>query len=264
MTVRIRRIAATIGLLVVAAASIAVTRGDELVLLSAVGMRQVILALAPTYALETRQRLAVTFDSGAVIARRVRAGEQVDFVVIPRPAIDDLVRAGAVEAASVVDVAKSTVGLAVRKGVGKPDISSPQALRRALLAAKSIARPDPALGGASGVHIAQVLERLGIAEELRSRTILASHPDKEQEMPGSFVASGRAEIALHQIQELLAVPGIEVVGSLPGDLAGSFLFSAGIVTASPRKEAGRQLLALLQRPETVALIKGKGMDAVVR
>ena len=103
-------------------------------------------------------------------------------------------------------------------------------MRQVLLAAKSIARPDPALGGSSGVHIAQVLERLGVAEALRSRTILASNPDREHEMPGAFVASGRAEIALHQIQELSAVPGIEVVGALPGDLAGSFLFSAGILT----------------------------------
>jgi hypothetical protein len=102
---------------------------------------------------------------------------------------------------SVIDVASSTVEVAVRKGTPKPDISSPEAVRRTLLAAKSIARPDPSLGGSSGVHIAQALEHLGITEELRSTTILASRPDREQEMPGSFVASGRAEIALHQIQE---------------------------------------------------------------
>lgn len=261
---RIHLIAAAVAFLGAAGSSIAVMRGEELVLLSAVGMRQVILALAPTCELETGRGLAVTFDSGAVIARRVQAGEDADLVIIPRPAIDDLVRAGVVEATSVLDIAKSTVGLAVRKGVGKPDISSPEALRRVLLGAKSIARPDPALGGASGVHIAQVLERLGIAEALRSRTILASNPDREQEMPGSFVASGRAEIGLHQIQELLAVPGIEVVGALPGDLAGSFLFSAGILTKSPRKEAGRQVLEVLKRPETLALITSKGMEAVLR
>ena len=261
---RILVIAATVAVLVPAGSSTAVPRGEELVLLSAVGMRQVMAALGPSFERETGHRLAITFNSGAIIQRRVQAGETADLVIVPRPAIDDLVRSGAVEAASVLDVAKSTVGLAVRKGGRRPDISSPEALKRVLLAAKSIARPDPALGGSSGVHIAQVLERLGIAEALRSRTILASHPDREHEMPGAFVASGRAEIALHQIQELLAVPGIAVVGALPGDLAGSFLFSAGILTASPRKAAGRQFLEVLKRPETLALIKRKGMQAVVR
>lgn len=237
---------------------------DDLKVLSAVGLRQVMVALAPKFEQETGHKLAVTFDSGAVIARRVQGGEAADVVIIPRGAIDDLVRRDTVRATSVVDVASSTVGLAVRKGVLKPDISSPEAIRRTLLAAKSIARPDPSLGGSSGVHIEQVLERLGIAADLRSRTILASHPDKEQEMPGSFVASGRAEIALHQIQELMAVPGIEVVGPLPGDLKGAFLFSAGLLARSKRQVAGRQLLEFLTRPQTLALIKAKGMEPAVR
>jgi molybdate transport system substrate-binding protein len=237
---------------------------QELKVLSAVGVRQVMVALAPTFERETGHKLAITFDSGAVIARRVQDGEAADIVIIPRAAIDDLVRTGAVAATSVIDVASSTVGVAVRKGTPKPDISSPEAVRRTLLAAKSIARPNPSLGGSSGVHIAQVLEHLGIAEELRSRTILASRPGREEEMPGSFVASGRAEIALHQIQELMAVPGITIVGPLPGDLRGAFLFSAGLRAGSKHEDAGRQLLDVLKRPETLALIKSTGMEPAAR
>jgi molybdate transport system substrate-binding protein len=239
-------------------------RDEELKVLSAVGLRQVMIALTPRFEQETGHTLAVTFDSGAVIARRLQGGEAADVVVIPRAAIDGLVRAGTAVATSVVDVASSAVGVAVRRGAPKPDISSPEAFRRTLLAAKSIARPDPSLGGSSGLHIEHVLGRLGIGEQLRSRTILASHPDREQEMPGSFVASGRAEIALHQIQELMAVPGIEIVGPLPGDLRGAFMFSAGLVARSKREEAGRQLLDLLKRPETLALIKSKGMEPAGR
>jgi len=237
---------------------------QELKALSAVGMRQVMVALARTFEQETGHKLAITFDSGAVIARRVQGGEAADIVIIPRAAINDLVRSGTVVATSVIDVASSTVGVAVRKGAPKPDISSPEAVRRTLLTAKSIARPDPALGGSSGVHIAQVLEHLGVAEELRSRTVLASNPDREQEMPGAFVASGRAEIALHQIQELMAVPGLDIVGPLPGDLKGAFLFSAGLRAGSKRAEAGRHLLEILKRPETLALIKSKGMEPAAR
>jgi molybdate transport system substrate-binding protein len=236
----------------------------EVKVLSAVGMRQVILALTPRFERETGHKLAITFDSGAVIARRVQRGEATDIVVIPRAAINDLVRVGAVSATSVIDVARSTVGVAVRQGAPLPDISSPEAVRRTLLAAKSIARPDPSLGGSSGVHIERVLEYLGITEELRSRTILASHPDREEEMPGSFVASGRAEIALHQIQELMAVPGLQIVGPLPGDLKGEFLFSAGICAGSQHEKVGRRLLEMFEKPETRALIISKGMEPATR
>jgi molybdate transport system substrate-binding protein len=233
---------------------------EQLRVLSAVGMRQVMVALAPTFEPETGNKLSIAFDSGAVIARRVQSGEAADVIIIPRAAIDELVRAGVVGATSVVDVARSTVGVAVRRGAPKPDISTPEAVRRTLLAATSIAMPDPSLGGSSGVHIAKMLERFGIAEELRPRTVLASNPDRKDEMPGSLVASGRAEIALHQIQELMAVQGLEIVGPLPGDLRGDFLFSAGIRAGTTREVAGRQLLEILRRPKTLELIKSKGME----
>jgi molybdate transport system substrate-binding protein len=240
------------------AAISAPTHADALVVLSAVGMRQVMLALSPIFERETGRRLAVTFDSGAAIGQRVRGGEAVDVVLVPRGVLNELVGAQAVRPPAV-DIATSVAGLAVRKGVPAPDISTPEALRRTLLAAKSVARPDPAQGGSSGVHIAQVLERLGIADELRSRTLLASNPDREEEMPGAFVATGRAEIALHQVQELMAVTGIDVVGPLPPDLRGSFLFSVGILTASTQTQLAKQLLDLLTRPQTLRLIESKGM-----
>jgi molybdate transport system substrate-binding protein len=247
-----------------AGSPVTAARPAELAVLGAVGMRQVMRAVTSIFERQTGHRLAVHFDSGADIARRVQNGEAVDVVVIPRGTIDELARAGKIDAASVVDVAMSTVALAIRKGAPRPDISSPEALRRTLLRAKSIARPDPARGGSSGVHIAQVLQRLGVQEQLRSRTILASNPEREEEMPGAFVAAGRAEIALHQIQELMAVPGIEVIGPLPGDLGGTFLFSGGILTGSGRAQSGQQLLQLLTSPDTLALIKRKGMGAPPR
>jgi molybdate transport system substrate-binding protein len=237
---------------------------EQLRVLSAVGMRQVMVALAPTFEQETGHKLSIAFDSGAVIARRLRSGEAADVIIIPRAAIDEIVRAGVVGATSVVDVARSTVGVAVRRGAPKPDISTPEAVRRTLLAATSVAMPDPSLGGSSGVHIAKMLDDFGIAEELRPRIVLASNPDREDEMPGSLVASGRAEIALHQIQELIAVPGLEIVGPLPGDLKGDFLFSAGIRAGTTREVAGRQLLEVLRRPKTLELIKSKGMKPAAR
>jgi molybdate transport system substrate-binding protein len=135
--------------------------------------------------------------------------------MLPRSGIDRLMKAGKVEAGSAADLANAIVGMAVRKGAPKPDISSPEAFKRALLAANSIARADPAQGGSSAVHIAKVAERLGISEEVKAKSVITFRAEDPLAAPGYTVANGRAEIALHQIQELMSVPGIEIVGPLP-------------------------------------------------
>ena len=150
--------------------------------------------------------------------------------------------------------------MAVRKGAPKPDISTAEAFTRAMLRAKAIACPDPALGGSSGVHIAKVFERLGISEAVKRKLVLVSTPEQAQTMPGYVVAKGKAEIALHQMQELLAVPGIEIVGPLPVDLQETFVFSAAIMTGANDVKAARALIEFLGTPEARAVIKAKGME----
>jgi molybdate transport system substrate-binding protein len=221
---------------------------NALTLLSAVGMRQVVLALAPVFEQETGRRLAVAVGSGPEIGQRVKAGEYADVVVIPRQAIDALIGSGKVRPSHVLDVAWSVVGLAIRADASSPNISSLEALKATLLSARSIARPDPTKGGSSGLFIERLFETLGISEDLRPRTLLATNPDREDEMPGTFVASGRAELALHQMQELKAVPGITVVGPLPDVLRGS-----------SQEPDSLRLLELLGRRETQAIIEAKGM-----
>jgi molybdate transport system substrate-binding protein len=146
--------------------------------------------------------------------------------MINRSGIERLSGAGRLVQGSVTDLATSVVGVAVRKGAPKPDISTPEAFRRAMLGAKAIACPDPALGGSSGVHLAKVFERLGISEAVKPKLVFVSTPEQAQTTPGHVVAQGKAEIALHQMQELMAVPGIEIVGPLLGDLQETFVFSA--------------------------------------
>lgn len=235
-------------------------RAEEVKVLSAVGMRQVMTALASEFEKTSGHTLSLTFDSGAMIVRRLAGGETADVVLVPRAAALELVGLGRALEGSVVDLATSRVGLAVRKGAPKPDISSPEALKRALLAARSIACPDPRLGGSSGVHVADMLKRLGIADTVASKIVLSSRPDREDEMPGRWVADGRAEIALHQIQELMAVTGVEVVGPLPLELNRTFVFSAALVAAAPRREAARALIAFLRTPRADAVVKSIGME----
>jgi molybdate transport system substrate-binding protein len=234
---------------------------DQLTVLSAVGMRQVLVALAPAVERATGQTLRLAFDSGATIVRRIEAGETADVVLIPRDAARRLIAARKIDEESLTDVASARVGVAVRAGAQRPDIASAATLREALLAARSVARPDPAQGGSSGLHIQRTIERLGIADAIAAKSVLSSHPDREDEMPAARVARGEAEIALHQIQELLAVPGVVVVGPLPGDLDGQFMFSAALVSGTKHAEAGRQLIAVLVTAEAKTLMNSKGMHA---
>ena len=232
----------------------------EVRVLSAVGMRQVMSELGPKFERTTGHRLKVSFDSGGVILKRLEHGEAADVVMINRSGMERLSGAGRLVGGSVRDLATSTVGVAVRKGARKPDISTPEAFKRAMLAAKRIACPDPALGGSSGVHIAKVFERLGIADAVKPKLVLVSTPEQEQTMPGQVLAQGNAEIALHQMQELIAVPGIEIVGPLPDDLRETFIFSAGIMTDATDVKAARALIEFLRTPEARAVIKAKGME----
>jgi molybdate transport system substrate-binding protein len=239
-------------------------RAEEVKVLSAVGMRQVMTALAAEFEKTSGHTLSLSFDSGAMIVRRLAGGETADVVLLPRAAAQELAGLGRALEGSVVDLASSRVGLAVRKGSPKPDISSPEALRRALLGAGSIACPDPRLGGSSGVHVAGVLKQLGIADAVASKMVVSSHPDREDEMPGRRVADGQADMALHQIQELMAVPGVEVVGPLPADLNQTFVFSAALVAGSPRGEAARALIAFLRTPRATAVVRSTGMEPPTR
>ena len=249
---------ATTALLCLASPSTGVA--EELKVLSAVGMREVLVELAPTFERAAGHKLAIAFDSGARIVRRIEGGEPADVVLVPHEGARQLVTAGRALPGSVRELASSRVGVAVRAGAPRPDIGSPETLKQTLLSAKSVARPDPAMGGSSGLHIQRMLERLGIADALAPKTLLSSRPEKADEMPASRVARGEAEIALHQIQELLAVPGVAVIGPLPGDLDGKFLFSVVLVSSTAHVGAGKELIAYLTTAQAKAVMRDKGME----
>ena len=184
----------------------------EVKVLSAVGMRHVLDDLRPKFESATGHQLTITFEASGMIVKRIEAGESFDVVMVLRPALERLTQQGKVEAGSIADLASSIAAVAVpSRGYKTGRILSPEAFKRTLLDAKLIARPRPEMGGASGVHIQKVLERLGIEDEVKPKTVNFGRPERG-ETPGDFVASGRADIALHQLQELLLVPGIEIVG----------------------------------------------------
>lgn len=234
--------------------------GTEIRVLSAVGMRPAMLDLGPKFESATGHRLKISFDAGGMIQKRMERGETADVVMINRVRIEPLAAVGKVLNGSITDLAMSRVGVAVRKGSPRPDISTPEAFKRMLLEARSIACPDPALGGSSGPHIAWMFEQLGIAEAVKPKLLIVSTPEQEHTMPANLVADGKAEIALHQIQELLVVPGIEVIGPLPDELQGVFVFSAAILANTQAVNTSKELIEFLRTPEARAVIKATGME----
>ncbi len=152
-------------------------------------------------------------------------------------------------------LARSGISVAVRKGASKPDISTPEALKRALLAAKSISYTPPAGGGASGIHLAKVLDRLGIADEMKSKTVFP----KTVEV-GAAIASGEAEIGVQQTQELVSVAGIEVIGPLPGDLQATIVLAAAVMASSNDAAASKAPVDFLRTPEAAVVLRAKGME----
>jgi molybdate transport system substrate-binding protein len=185
---------------------------------------------------------------------RLARGEPADVLIMVGYALDDLAKQGKVIADSRVELVKSPIGMSVKAGSPKPDISSADAVKRALLAAKSIAYSD----SASGVYVStEMFQKLGIAEQMK---------DKAKKIPaepvGGVVARGDAEIGFQQISEMLPVAGIDIVGQLPPDLQKITVFSAGIATVSKEPDAGRALIKFLASPAASAAIVKSGMEPI--
>ena len=232
------------------------TQAAEIKVLSANGMREVMEDLGPKFERATGHKLAITYANLGAIVKRVQGGETADVVITPRQGIDGFVKDGKADAGNVTALARTGTGVVVRKGAPKPDISSPEALKRTLLAAKSINYADPALGGAPSIHFAKVLDRLGIANEMKPKTIYAKNPADT----GVQIANSKAEIGVGQLQQLMSVAGIEIVGLLPGDLQDTIVFTAAIMAGAKDAEASKALVNFLRTPEAAAVIKAKGME----
>jgi molybdate transport system substrate-binding protein len=230
----------------------------ELRVLSAFGMQSVMEDLGPKFERATGHKLAISFATGGATVKRVQGGEAADVVITTQPGINSVVKDGKAVAGNVTTLARAGIFVAVRKGAPKPDVSSPDALKRTLLAAKSISYVNPASGGASGIHFAKVLDRLGIANEMESKTVFPN-PKTPAEV-GVVVANGDAEIGVHIVQELMPVAGIDLVGPLPGDLQDTVVFSAAIMTGAKETATAKALVDFLRTPVSAKVIKAKGME----
>src|SRR3954470_1671063 len=248
------RRAAAIGLFVLSQAAIA--NAAEIKVYSTIGMRSVLEELKPKFEQASGHKLDITWGLAGALTKRVAEGESPDALVAIRGGIDGLAKDGRIAAPSAVTLALSGVGVSVRSGAPKPDISTAEKLKEALIAAKAVAYSDPAKGGASGVHFAKVAERLGIADQVKAKS---KHPEAAG-LPGKFLLDGSADLAIAQVPELLEVQGTDFVGPLPDDLQNITTFAGGVVSGAKQPEAATAFLKFLQTPEATATIKAKGME----
>src|SRR5205814_6372091 len=239
-----------LGLALFGIAAGSTARAAEIKLLCAVALQPAMVALIPDFEKSSGHKVTIAYGNAGPVADRVQKGEAADIVISSVPLIDQLQAQGKVVADSRVTIAKVGVGVFVRKGAAKPDISSAEAFKRSMLAARSIAYPDPAGGGASGIYVASLLERLGIAAEMKPKT-------KRSTLGTLYasVATGEVEIGFNQVSEILAQPTVELAGPLPPEIQNYTQFAPGIVTGSSQGDAGRALVTFLYSPAAQTVLK---------
>ncbi len=227
----------------------------EIKVFSTIGVQASLEALAPKYEKMSGDTLNITWATAAALAKRVQAGETADVMILTPPLLETLIKDGKA-APGITPVAGSGVAMVVKAGAPRPDISTPEAFKQALLDAKSIAYSDPAAGGTSGVYVAKLLERLGIADQVKDKT---KHPPANGNA-AVLVANGEAELAIQQTPEVMSAQGVDIVGILPGNLNNITVFAAGVGKDTREKAAAEAFIKFLKTPDAANVFKMRGLD----
>ena len=224
----------------------------ELKVLSTQATEEAYRELVPQFEKDTGHKVTTVFTGTLDANKRLAAGETYDLLIMSGPSIDEHIKAGKVVPGSRVDLAKSGVGMGVKAGAPKPDISTTEALKKTLLAAKSIGYST----GPSGVYVIGLFQRMGIADEVKGK--LKQTPTGV--FVGSIIASGEAEIGFQQVSELSHFAGVDYVGPLPADIQQFTTFSSGIVAGTKEADAAKALVKFITAPAAAAAFKKRGME----
>jgi molybdate transport system substrate-binding protein len=230
----------------------------QIKVLSGSAIETAMAVLIPQFEKSSGHKVISDFN-GAIgaMADRIQKGEAADVAIVSGLQIEMLEKQGKVISGSRTDIARVGVGLFVRKGAAKPDISSVDAFKRTMLAAKSIGWNDPAAGAPVSIYMIGVLERLGIADVMKPKTVAFKQRSERFEA----VARGDVEIGFNQISEIIAAPGVDLVGSLPAPIQNYTLFAGGIVATSKEQNAAKALIRFISSPVVQEIWKSKGFDA---
>jgi molybdate transport system substrate-binding protein len=235
-----------------AALMTAAAQAAEITVVSSTAMTEFLEAAIPLFEQKTGNKVKANFLSSAILPGKVKDGVQADLVVTTPPIYDDLVKAGKLVAGSRADFIKSSAGVAVRAGAPKPDVSTPEAFKAALLAAKSVGISK----GPSGQYMVTLLDRLGIADAIKPKAVFTEAGQRV----GTVIASGKAEIGVQQITELLASPGIDYIGPLPPALQTTIVYTTAASANAKEKDAAAAFAKFLNSEAVLPIAKKMGLD----
>jgi molybdate transport system substrate-binding protein len=234
----------------VSTAPLAVKNAPSIKVLSGGAMQGLLAEAVPLFERSNSCSVAIEIGLTSALRKAIAGGAAFDIALLPRADIDALAGDGRIAGSGVTDIARSAIGVAVRAGARKPDIATVDAFKRAVLQAGSVTYSD----GPSGLYIAGLMERLGLAEAIKPKTRLTTGPVAE------LLARGEAELGLQQIVAILPVKGAQLVGPLPGELQNIIAYAAGISAESTNAEAARALIAFMATPEVTRIIRAKGLE----
>jgi molybdate transport system substrate-binding protein len=239
--------AAAAGLAFILAANPA--RAADVVCLCSNALKSVMEELGPQFEKSTGHKLKAEYGSTGPLKAQIEKGHAFDVAILGVDAVNDLIKSGKLVAATRTDVARSGMGVGIRKGAPKPDLGTTDAFKTALLKAQTIAFSD---GGLSGIYLTGLIERLGLTEQLK--------PKIRHGRGGEMVSQGKAEIGLTQVSEIISEPNTDLAGPLPPAIQQYTIFPAAVGTAAPQAEAGKALLRFLKSPEAANILKAKGLE----
>ena len=224
----------------------------QITVLSSNGVREAVTELVPQFEKATGHRVQVVWDGSLNIKKRIGSGEVADLVLLPAEEVDALIASGGLTAGSRVDLARSIIGVAVRSGLAKPDVSTSEKFKSVLLAAKSIVISS----GPSGVYLLDLFEKQGLLGTLRPRIkqLASGQP------VGDALARGEGDLGFQQVSELLHVSGITYVGPLPAEIQKVTIFSGGVPKTAKDAAVAREFLTFLRTPRHVAVLKKAGLE----
>ncbi len=247
----------TLAIVIVLLAAAAPVRAAEINAFVSTAIKAVTDELLPPFERANGCTIRASYAPSGALIPRFERGEPVDVFLTDSAALDALIRAGKIVGGRI-DLARTGIGIAVRKGAPRPDVATPQALKRALLAATTVGYASPAGGSITAAHIMGVFERLGIAAEMTPKARLsAGGPNGRVSV---LVSSGQAEIGLQQVSELMSNPGVEVIGMLPAELQQITIYSAGVTAGAREADAARAMIKALTAPSAAPVYKARGLE----
>ena len=228
----------------------------DLKVLTAGAYKQVLLAMQPEFEKQSGHRLVIDNDTVGALVKRIDGGETFDVVVASPAGLDGLVKSRKVADGTRQNLARVGIGIMVKAGAPKPDVSSVEAFKKAILGAKSISYVDPASGGTTGIYLTKLFEQMGIAAEVNAKAKL-----KQGGLVSDLIVKGEAELGLQQMSEIIPIKGVDFVGPLPGEIQLYTTYAAGIAADTKERAAADALVRFLAAPAAATVLRTMGMDA---